>query len=261
MFSDCNHNQTYVQKPWCLPVVMENLPLFVLPMVLLPGEVQDLRVFEPRYKQMLDDCLLDGKNFGLIQNDQYQLVNHWDGPMQYGCEAEIIHHETKGTNHFLQIVGRRRFTVEKVHQPALPPFDHPSMSEFFEEEGIYPDLETLLNKIPDDVGHSKLYISADVNFVDQLEPATGSQQDELREIVKIVLRRIGFVLRVEDDLLTEWIETSPVMQLVDDDPDSIFLVAALMIGELDVRQSLLESSNVEKALEVINSELYKFEEE
>jgi len=35
----------------------------------------------------------------------------------------------------------------------------------------------------------------------------------------------------------------------------------LMIGELDVRQSLLESSNVEKALEVINSELYKFEEE
>ena len=82
-----------------------------------------------------------------------------------------------------------------------------------------------------------------------------------REIVKIVLRRIGFVLRVEDDLLTEWIETSPVMQLVDDDPDSIFLVAALMIGELDVRQSLLESSNVEKALEVINSELYKFEEE
>ena len=135
------------------------------------------------------------------------------------------------------------------------------MSEFFEEEGIYPDLDTLLNKIPDDVGHSKLYISADVNFVDQLEPSTGSQQDELREIVKIVLRRIGFVLRVEDDLLTEWIETSPVMQLVDDDPDSIFLVAALMIGELDVRQSLLESSNVEKALEVINSELYKFEEE
>ena len=105
-----------------------------------------------------------------------------------------------------------------------------------------------------------MYISADVNFVDQLKPATGSQQDELREIVKIVLRRIGFVLRARM-IWTEWIETSPVMQLVDDDPDSIFLVAALMIGELDVRQSLLESSNVEKALEVINSELYKFEDE
>ena len=44
---------------------MDKLPLFVLPMVLLPGEIQELRVFEPRYRQMLDDCLLDGKNFGL----------------------------------------------------------------------------------------------------------------------------------------------------------------------------------------------------
>ena len=48
---------------------MENLPLFVLPMVLLPGEIQELRVFEPRYKQMLDDCLLDGNNFGLVRSD------------------------------------------------------------------------------------------------------------------------------------------------------------------------------------------------
>ena len=36
---------------------VEELPLFVLPMVLLPGEIQELRVFEPRYRQMLDDCL------------------------------------------------------------------------------------------------------------------------------------------------------------------------------------------------------------
>ena len=32
----------------------ETLPLFVLPMVLFPGELQELRVFEPRYRQMLD---------------------------------------------------------------------------------------------------------------------------------------------------------------------------------------------------------------
>ena len=54
--------------------------------------------------------------------------------MQYGCEAEIIHHETKE-----QITADSRSPQvysEKVHQPALPLFDHPSMSEFFEEEGI-----------------------------------------------------------------------------------------------------------------------------
>jgi hypothetical protein len=36
----------------------EHLPLFVLPMVLFPGELQELRVFEPRYRQMLDTCVL-----------------------------------------------------------------------------------------------------------------------------------------------------------------------------------------------------------
>ena len=100
--------------------VMSRLPLFVLPMVLLPGEVQELRVFEPRYRQMLDDCLLDGLNFGLVLNDESKSVNHWDGPMIYGCEAEIIHHETKGSNHFLQIIGRRRFKINEIFEPALP---------------------------------------------------------------------------------------------------------------------------------------------
>ena len=68
-----------------------------------------LRVFEPRYKQMLDDCLLDGKNFGLVQSDYLSEVNYWDGPMKYGCEAEILYHETKGSNHFLEIVDADDF--------------------------------------------------------------------------------------------------------------------------------------------------------
>ena len=148
---------------------MQNLPLFVLPMVLLPGEVQELRVFEPRYKQMLDDCLLDGKNFGLVQSDYLSEVNYWDGPMKYGCEAEILYHETKGSNHFLEIVGRRRFSISKVHKPALPPFSHPSMSKFMEREGIYPDLESLIEEIPEEVETSKLYISGDVEFIDSTE--------------------------------------------------------------------------------------------
>ena len=47
----------------------ETLPLFVLPMVLFPGELQELRVFEPRYRQMLDTCVLDERPFGLVMND------------------------------------------------------------------------------------------------------------------------------------------------------------------------------------------------
>ena len=62
----------------------ESLPLFVLPMVVLPGEIQQLRIFEPRYRQMLDDCLLDEKNFGLVLDDNSTLYNGWNGPRKIG---------------------------------------------------------------------------------------------------------------------------------------------------------------------------------
>ena len=65
-----------------------SLPLFVLPMVLMPGEVQELRVFEPRYRQMLDDCLLDNKNFCLAA------MGSWTIPVVAWFEG-IIHHKSE----------------------------------------------------------------------------------------------------------------------------------------------------------------------
>ena len=92
----------------------ETLPLFVLPMVLFPGELQELRVFEPRYRQMLDTCILDDRPFGLVMNDPFEPTNGWDGPRRHGCEAIIVNHETRGVNHFLTITGGRRFFVDEV---------------------------------------------------------------------------------------------------------------------------------------------------
>ena len=144
---------------------MVALPLFVLPMVLMPGEIQELRVFEPRYRQMLDDCLLDERNFGLVMNDPFQPVNGWDGPRQHGCEVEILHHETKGSNHFLQIIGRRRFTILDIAKPALPPFSDPVFEPHVGEEGLLPDLQTLFELIPEDVESTKLSLVLKSNFM------------------------------------------------------------------------------------------------
>lgn len=253
--------ETYLDKNLALTKIMDNLPLFVLPMVLLPGEVQELRVFEPRYKQMLDDCLLDGKNFGLVKSDYLSDVNHWDGPARYGCEAEILYHETKGSNHFLQIIGKRKFSIDKVHAPALPPFSHPSMSKFNEDDGIYPDLETLLANIPDEVESNKLYISADVKFHELNDAMDEFQQNELEQIVRTILQRVGLILRIDDDAFADWIETSPVIGLIDDKPESIFAVSGLLLGDLDLRQEILESNDVESVMTLLRSEVGKFTEE
>ena len=241
---------------------MEKLPLFVLPMVLLPGEVQELRVFEPRYRQLLDDCLLDGLNFGLVLNDESNLVNHWDGPRNYGCEAEIIHHETKGSNHFLQIIGRRRFIVKQVHEPALPPFDHPLVESQVSLEGIDPDLQTLIELIPDEVGHSKLYISADVEYLDSEKETSMIQQFELEGLRNMVLNRIGEMLNIEGELLERWVKETPMLQVIDSDPNSVYSVAALLVNNLEERQRVLMAASIAEAIAELAVQLDdSFEEE
>ncbi|MBT5285387.1 MAG: LON peptidase substrate-binding domain-containing protein [Euryarchaeota archaeon] len=240
---------------------MAPLPLFVLPMVLMPGEIQELRVFEPRYRQMLDDCLLDERNFGLVLNDPFNYTNHWDSPQTHGCEAEILHHETKGSNHFLKIVGRRRFTVSEVIEPALPPFDHPMMDPLTNAEGVDPDLQSMLEFIPDDVGHTKLYISAEVEYIDPLEDTSEEQQERLKELANHVMIRIASLLSIEDDSVQEWIQQAPVMEVIDSDRDTAFAVTALLISDLDTKQRILGSEGIDEAINHLNDHLNAFLEE
>lgn len=43
-----------------------DLPIFPLPLVLFPGVPQSLHVFEPRYRQLLADCLAADRRFGIV---------------------------------------------------------------------------------------------------------------------------------------------------------------------------------------------------
>lgn len=239
---------------------MPSLPLFVLPMVLMPGEIQELRIFEPRYRQMLDDCLLDEKNFGLVMNDPFRPSNAWDGPRSHGCEAEILHHETKGSNHFVQIVGRRRFTVGQVTPPALPPFSSPMFETVLDDDGILPDVQELLEMIPDDAQHSKLYISADVEYHPLDEDISEEQQTILKDLMTHVLKRIGVVLRIEDELLEQWV-TERVNRTVDHDADSVYAVAALILSTLEAKQNILASPTLDEAIEELVHHVALFQEE
>jgi len=44
---------------------MKVIPLFPLNLVAFPGEEVNLHVFEPRYKQLIHDCLKDSRLFGI----------------------------------------------------------------------------------------------------------------------------------------------------------------------------------------------------
>ena len=48
---------------------MDEIGLFPLELVLLPGEQRPLHIFEPRYRELIGECLETGDQFGLVLSD------------------------------------------------------------------------------------------------------------------------------------------------------------------------------------------------
>jgi len=87
------------------------LPLFPLDLVLFPGTPLPLHVFEPRYREMISECLDQKKAFGVVRAKE-------DGVAEIGCTAEIITLATKYPDGRMDIVteGRERFEIMQVNQ-------------------------------------------------------------------------------------------------------------------------------------------------
>ncbi len=59
-----------------------DFPLFPLGIVALPGELVPLHIFEDRYKTMMDECLRDEKEFGIVWLSD-------EGLREVGCACAV----------------------------------------------------------------------------------------------------------------------------------------------------------------------------
>ncbi len=87
------------------------IPLFPLDVVLLPSAPLPLHIFEPRYKEMIAECLAQNRIFGVVRAlDQ--------GLAEVGCTAEIITVVKEYPDGRLDLVaeGRNRFEIVAVNQ-------------------------------------------------------------------------------------------------------------------------------------------------
>jgi len=87
------------------------LSLFPLDLVLLPGSPLPLHIFEPRYKEMIGECLEQNLPFGVLRAKE-------GGVADIGCTAEIVTVTKKYEDGRMDIVtqGRDRFEVLHVNQ-------------------------------------------------------------------------------------------------------------------------------------------------
>ena len=68
---------------------LKQLPLFPLPLVLLPNEVLPLHIFEPRYRQMMRDIELRRNLFGITFFDSEAGTDDRPAIGTIGCVAEV----------------------------------------------------------------------------------------------------------------------------------------------------------------------------
>ena len=100
---------------------MTEIPIFPLHTVLFPKIPIRLRIFEPRYQEMLGDCIKNMQPFGVLLIKQGFEVG--DGPVSNcntGVTAQITHiaPQKKGVS-YITAIGIERFTVSSfIHDRA-----------------------------------------------------------------------------------------------------------------------------------------------
>ena len=89
----------------------ERIPLFPLNVVLLPGAPLPLHIFEPRYKEMVKECLEEKSEFGM-------LLALPKGVARVGCTAEIVEVAKRYPDGRMDIltVGRAPFRVVELFE-------------------------------------------------------------------------------------------------------------------------------------------------
>jgi Lon protease-like protein len=114
--------------------VSRDFPLFPLGIVALPGELVPLHIFEERYKTMMNECLLEEKEFGIVWLSD-------DGLRETGCACAIERVLERMEDGAMNILtrGTRPFrVVERQSELAYPA----GVVEFLEDrdEPVDPEL-------------------------------------------------------------------------------------------------------------------------
>lgn len=94
------------------------LPIFPLKTVLFPGMPLPLRIFEPRYKKMIGECLAGSGNFGVVLIKEGEEAGPPTVPFEVGTEAKIIKAERMDDGQlFIIVSGQRRLKIVKLLEP------------------------------------------------------------------------------------------------------------------------------------------------
>lgn len=184
---------------------IKHLPLFPLPLVLLPNELLPLHIFEPRYRQMLKDVALDNNLFGVSHFDPSESFIEKPATGTIGCVAEVRQSETlpDGRSNVLSagVVRYRLIDYVEAGEPYLV-----GDVEFFED---FAEDENLLNPLSDEV-------FALFSRIAKAAHKLGGERGRFPEIQRTEPQALSFLVcaafNLENDLKYQMLETRSTIE-------------------------------------------------
>ena len=141
------------------------IPIFPLDLVLFPRQELPLRIFEPRYKQLVDDCMISDGQFGVCLIDENNSVNGWNSPKSVGTIAKISKCEDveiDGLQLHIETLGRNSFKIKKIIPPSIT---QPTNYDPLSVEG-----HREISEIHEKIGTGeKMYIQAEVEMIPEID--------------------------------------------------------------------------------------------
>lgn len=126
---------------------IKRLPIFPLPVILMPSELMPLHIFEEKYRQMLKDVELERNFFGITFFDPQETLEDKPEPGTIGCVAEIqdVQSLPDGRSNIMTtgVIRYRLIDYVETDAPYLI-----AEIEFFEDEK---EDETILQNLADEV--------------------------------------------------------------------------------------------------------------
>ena len=177
---------------------MEEIGLFPLGIVLLPTERVPLHIFEPRYRELIGECMEDDAEFGLLYADE-------EGVREVGTRARVADVLERFDDGRLNILveGGERFRVENmtrgrsfmtalvedvVDEPE--PVDPEAAARAI---GAFRALATLAGADPEDPDESSPVLSYELAAQVELAPAakqvlleSSSEQERLERVAELL---------------------------------------------------------------------------
>ena len=223
------------------------IPIFPLDLVLFPRQELPLRIFEPRYKQLVDDCMIGDGQFGVCLIDENNSVNGWNSPKLVGTIAKISKCEDveiDGLQLHIETLGRNSFKIKKIIPPSIT---QPTNYDPLSVEG-----HREISEIHEKIGTGeKMYIQAEVEMIPEIDENISFEKWEVlvelwkKKIIKQALPQVVDSHSLDHVLEQYYLNTdTPTV-------DYIYSLSAIGAKDPNELQPILEATTMDELIKQV----------